>query len=105
MNMADLMIAGGAILVFLSPLLLGYFCFDRPNQHPPLLKKALIGIAGLQLAVMIYFGWLFGTSVRQVNHMKWIAPLTFVDILMWVCFGAGFGVAALRYRIKSKIAK
>jgi hypothetical protein len=99
----DLIFTGGAIVVFLSPLLMGYFCFGSPNQHRPLLKKALIGIAALQLVVLIFFGWLFGTSVRHVNHLKWIAPLIFVDVLMWVCFGIGFGVAALRYRIKTKV--
>ena len=70
-----------------------------------MLKKALIGIAGLQLVVLIYFGWIFGTSVRHVNHLKWIAPLIFVDVLIWVCFGVGFGLAALRYRIKTKELK
>ena len=64
---------------------------------------ALIGLAGLQLAALIYFGWIFAAErYRHVNHLKWIAPLIFVDLLMWVCVGLGFGVAALRYRIKSK---
>jgi hypothetical protein len=99
----DLLFMGGAVVVFLLPLLMGYFCFGSPNQHRPFFKKALIGIAGLQLLVLIYFGWLFGTSVRHVNHLKWIAPLIFVDVLMWVCFGMGYGMAALRYRIKTKV--
>lgn len=98
----DLVFIAGAAVVLLSPLLIGYFCFGSPNQHRPLLKWALIGIAGLQLAVLIYFGWLFETSARHVNHLKWIAPMIFVDVLMWVCFGVGFGLAALRYRIKTK---
>jgi hypothetical protein len=100
----DLIIIGGAAVVFLAPLLIGYFGFVSPDQHHPWLKKALIGIAGLQLAVLIYFGWIFAAeSLRHVNHLKWIAPLIFVDILMWACFGIGFGVAALRYRIRTKI--
>jgi hypothetical protein len=98
----DLILIGGLFVVFLSPLSMGYFCFGSPNQHPPLLKKTLIGIAGLQFVVLIYFGWLFGTSGRQVNHLKWIAPLILVAVLMWICFGIGFGLAALRYRIKTK---
>jgi hypothetical protein len=98
----DLILIGGAVVVFLLPLLMGYLCFGSPNQNRPLLKKALIGVAGLQFVVLIYFGWLFGTSARHVNHLKWIAPLLFVDVLMWVCFGIGFGLAALRYRIKTK---
>jgi hypothetical protein len=98
----DLILIGGLVVVFISPLSMGYFCFGSPNQHPPLLKKTLIGIAGLQFVVLIYFGWLFGTSGRQVNHLKWIAPLILVAVLMWTCFGIGFGLAALRYRIKTK---
>jgi hypothetical protein len=99
----NIVIIGGALVVFLSPLLIGYFGFGSPNQRHPSLKKALIGIAGLQLVVLIYFGWIFGKErFEHVNHLKWIAPLIFVDLLMWVCFGIGFGVAALRYRIKTK---
>ena len=103
-NVIDLIIIGCAVVVFIAPLLIGYFGFVRPDQHHPWLRKALIGIAGLQLAVLIYFGWIFSAeSLRQVNHLKWIAPLIFVDIVMWVCFGIGFGTAALRHRIKTKI--
>jgi ABC-type transport system involved in multi-copper enzyme maturation permease subunit len=99
----DLIIIGGAVAVFLTPLLIGYLGFGSPNQRHPLLMKALIGIAGLQLVVLVYFGWIFGAErYRHVNHLKWIAPLIFVDLMMWVCFGIGFGVAALRYRIKTK---
>jgi hypothetical protein len=104
-TVADLLFIVGGVVVFLSPLLVGYLCFGSPKQHRPLLKKSLIGIAGLQLTVLIYFGWLFGTSVRHVNHMKWIAPLVFVDVLVWVCFGIGYGLAALRYRVKTKVRR
>ena len=100
----DLDIMGGASLVFLAPLLMGYFGFGSPSRHHPLLKMAVIGMAGLQLAVLAYFGWIFAQeSLRHVNHMKWIAPLIFVDLSMWVCFGLGFGVAALRHRFKAGI--
>jgi hypothetical protein len=98
----DLIIIGGFAVVFLSPLFMGYLGFNSPNKHRPLLKNALFGIAGLQFVVLIFFGWLFGTSERQVNHLKWIAPLILVAVLMWVCFGIGFGLAALHYRIKTK---
>jgi NADH:ubiquinone oxidoreductase subunit 6 (subunit J) len=100
----DLIIIVGAVVIFLAPLLIGYFGFGSPNRHHRLLKTAIIGIAGLQLVVLIYFGWIFGTEkLRHVNHLKWIAPLIFVDLLMWVCLGIGFGAAALRYRIKTTI--
>ena len=103
-GVVDLIIIGGAATVFLAPLLTGYFGFGSPGQYQPWLKKALMVIAGLQLAVLIYFGWIFAKeSLRHVNHMKWIVPLIFVDVLMWVCFGMGFGVAALRQRFKSRI--
>jgi hypothetical protein len=102
MGVIDLVIMGAAVAVFLVPLLIGYFGFGSPGQHRPLLLKLLAGMAGLQLAVLVYFGWLFGTSARHVNHLKWIAPLVFVDLSMWVCFGIGFGVAALGYRIKAR---
>ena len=102
MRVIDLLIIGGTAAVFLLPLLMGYFGFGSPNHPCPSLKKSVIGIAVLQLVVLIFFGWLFGTSVRHVNHIKWIAPLLFVDVLMWVCFGIGFVVAALRYRFKNK---
>jgi len=99
----DLLVIGAVGAVFLAPLLIGYFGFASPHQHRPWLKMALIGLAGLQLAALIYFGWIFAAErYRHVNHLKWIAPLIFVDLLMWVCVGLGFGVAALRYRIKSK---
>jgi hypothetical protein len=98
----DLILIGGPVIVFLSLLLIGYFGFGSTNQHRPLLKRALIGITGLQLVVLTYFGWLFGTSVGHVNHLKWITPLIFVYVLMWFCVGVGFGLAWLRYRIKTK---
>jgi hypothetical protein len=102
MGVIDLVIMGAAVAVFLVPLLIGYSGFGSQGQRHPLLIKVLAGIAGLQLAVLLYFGWLFGTSARHVNHLKWIAPLIFVDLSMWDWFGISFGVAALRYRIKAR---
>jgi hypothetical protein len=100
--MIDLVITGGAVFIFLSPLLVGYFLFSSSSRHRRLCKKLPVGIAGLQLAVLLYFGWIFGTSERHVNHSKWIAPLIFVDVLMWVCFSIGIGLAVLRSRIKAR---
>jgi hypothetical protein len=98
----DLIIIGSIAAIILLPLLTGYFGFGRPGQRHPWLKKALIAMTAIQLLVLLYFGWTFATTERQVNHAKWIAPLIFVDVLMWVCFGVGFAVAALRDRIKAK---
>ncbi|MEI6720514.1 MAG: hypothetical protein WCO67_07110 [Betaproteobacteria bacterium] len=98
--MTDLLIFGGAAVALLSLLLAGYFSYGRPDQRAPLLKLALIGMTSLQLAGLACFGWLFGTSARHVNHVKWIAPLIFAYLLMWACFGIGFGAAALRHRFK-----
>ncbi len=104
MNMRplDLVLIGGGFFVFMLPLLIGYYSFGGPDPARPALKKALIGIAAIQLVVLAYFGWLFGTSARHVNHMKWIAPLLLVDVLMWVCFGAGIAIAAFRRRSRDK---
>ena len=98
----DLIIICGAAAIFLLPLLTGYFGFGRSGQRHPWLKKALIAMAVIQLVVLADFGRMFLTTDRQVNHAKWIAPLIFVDVLMWICVGVGFAVAALRYRIKAK---
>lgn len=102
-GLIDLVFIGAAAAGFLAPLLLGYFGFGRPDKHHPFLKKGAMGIAGLQATVFIYFGWIFTTqSQRHVNHVKWIAPLTFFYLLIWFCFGSGYGLAALRYRIKNR---
>ena len=100
--MMDLILIGGPVTVFLSLLVMGYFSYCGPNPNRPWLKKSILGVGGLQIAVLVFFAWLFGTSARQVNHLKWIAPLIFVFVLMWVCYGIGFGLAAVRHRIKTK---
>ena len=102
-NMITIIIVGGATGIFLLPFLIGYFGFGTPTQHHPFLKKALFGIALLQLSILGYCGWLFMVvNTRHVNHLKWFAPLMFVDLLMWICFGIGFGGAALRYHFRTK---
>lgn len=102
LSVIDFIVIGGAVAVILALVLMGYFGFGSPGRRHPWLNKALIGIAGLQLAVLIYFGSVFAAEkYRHVNHLKWIAPLIFVDLLMWLCFAIGFGAAALRHRIKT----
>lgn len=59
-----------------------YFRFGHAGQRHARLKNALIAMATIQSLVLLYFGWTFATTARQVNHAKWIAPLVFVDVLM-----------------------
>lgn len=98
----DLLIVGVAAAIILLPLLAGYFGSGRNGQRRPWLKKALLGMAAMQLVVLAYFGWLFATTERHVNHAKWMAPLILVVVLMWILVGVGFAVAALRARLKAK---
>lgn len=99
----DLSFIAVAVAILLAPLLIGYFGFGRKNRHLPLLKKGAICIAALQVGLFFYFGWIFTTqSQRHVNHLKWVMPLIFVYLMIWVCFGIGFGAAALRCRIKTE---
>jgi hypothetical protein len=101
-SVVDLIIIGAAVVVFPLPLLIGYFGYGSPNQHRPFLKKTVIGIAGLQLVFLIDYSWPFLTGVKSAVFIKWIVFHMFFCVLMWVCFGIGYGLAALRYRIKTR---
>lgn len=100
--MIDLVIVGAAAVLFLAPLLIGYRGYGSPRQPRPWLKKALIGLVGLQLVVLAAGAWIFvAENLRQVNHWKWILPLLSVDLLMWACVGLGFAAAAWRCRFRT----
>ncbi len=101
-SVVDLIIIGAAAVVFPLPLLIGYFGYGSPNQHRPFLKQTVIGIAGLQLVVLIDHSWPFLTGVKSDISIKWLGFRIFFCVLMWVCFSIGYGLAALRYRIKKR---
>jgi hypothetical protein len=96
----DLIIYGICFAIFLPPLFIGYFGYGNPIQPRSWLKKTLISLAAVQLIVLIFFGRIFVNTTRHLNHVKWIGPLLFVYMIMWICLAVGYGVAAVRYRMK-----
>ena len=96
----DVLIVGVGVAIFAAPLLAGYWGYGDPGRRRKWFKSAVYGLAALQLAILVVFAITFAAQkYRHVNHLKWLAPLVLVDLLMWTCGAAGFVAAAWRHRM------